>query len=979
MSLKLYRLGQWSFRNRWWVIGGWLLILAAVLGNLFLQGGAKITSAVTIDGTESERVIEELHDEFPEMSGSQGTIVFQSPDGTRLDEGETAAGLKAIADDIAGLEVMAERPDLRELLPGFDAIPKDADFDAIQEVVVALPEDVDLTQYQEMMASLPEGTDVAELQATVRTLPKGVDLAGFQQTMSTIPEGVDLSALGGMLTQLPDGVDIVQLQQSLANAPAGANPAMLAQMMPGLPEGVNIAQLQGVLAQLPPGLDIGALQALYAELPEGTDVAALQQTMNSLPQGLDVASMQTLLGDLPEDVDLAEMQSALASLGPDVDVNEMRELFAELPEGTDVSELQSVMDVPLLTVDGVQVPGVLLSEDGETAMLQVQLASAIEDLSDAELEEIIAIAQNGGADLGLNVFVSDSLKPQKAPLGGTEGLGLLVAALVLILTLGSLRAAGMPLVTALVGVGIGLGGALGLSHTIQLTSATPVLALMVGLAVGIDYALFIANRSRRLMLNDGKDAYSAAGQAVGTAGSAVVFAGLTVVVALGGLTLIGITFLTTMALVAAVTVALAVLVALTLLPALLGFIGEALASPRAREKARADAGETTFATKYVRGVISHRGPVTAVIVAVLLVLAIPAASMSFGMPSGSTANLDTDERQAHDAIAANFGEGYNAPLLTVTKAADGKEIDPIDLPLMALELRDVEGVETAQPMGLSEDRTVAIVSVIPEHGPEAEETTALVHELRDTGTEVVEVDAASFGVAGLTAVNIDISEKLADVLPIYITIIVVLSLLILLVVFRSVLIPIKATVGFLLSIGATFGIVTAVFQWGWAKELFGFDTTGPILSFLPIMVTGILYGLAMDYEMFLVTSMRQAHVQGYEGDEAIVEGFSRSSRVVVAAATIMVSVFAGFIFSGDPMVKQLGTALALGILIDAFVVRLTLVPAIMSFLGKAAWWLPSWLNKILPNLDVEGHALNEYLEREQAGDEAGELGSRVSP
>ena len=209
--------------------------------------------------------------------------------------------------------------------------------------------------------------------------------------------------------------------------------------------------------------------------------------------------------------------------------------------------------------------------------------------------------------------------------------------------------------------------------------------------------------------------------------------------------------------------------------------------------------------------------------------------------------------------------------------------------------------------------------------------------------------------------NIDISEKLAEVLPIYITIIVVASLIILLLVFRSLLIPLKATGGFLLSIGATFGIITAVFQWGWAKDLFGFDTTGPILSFLPIMVTGILYGLAMDYEIFLLTSMRQAHVQGYKGDEAIIEGYARASRVVVAAAAIMVAVFAGFIFSEDPMVKQFGTALAVGIFIDAFVIRLTLIPAVMSFLGKSAWWLPKWMDRVLPSLDTEGHALEEHL------------------
>ena len=897
MSLKLYNLGQYAFRKRWWVIGVWAAILILVVSQLALQGGAKITSAVTIDGTESERVIKELHEEFPEMSGGQGVIVFRSSDGSSLEETDTAAGLKALSTEINSLNFVAQRTDLRALLPGFQDLPQDMNLDGMQEVISTLPEGIKLSDYQKLMASMPDGVDPVELQGLFQAFPENTDFTQLKTALSQVPAGVDISMMQGAL--------------------------------PPLPEGVDPNYLRGVLT--------------------------------SLPADVELAELQKLLTALPADVNLSDARTYLGQIGAGVNLDDMQTLITDLPAGTKISDIQAVADVPLLTVEGEEVPGMLLSADESTVMFQIQLVTAIEDLPTANLNQIIDLAQATADDLGVEVYVSDSLNPQTAPLGGSEVFGLLIAALVLILTLGSLRAAGLPLVSALVGVGAGLGGALALSHTIELTSATPVLALMVGLAVGIDYSLFIVNRTRMLMLREGKSALAATGQAVGTAGSAVVFAGLTVVIALLGLTLIGISFLTTMALVAAATVAIAVLVSLTLLPALLGVVGERLVSGRARSKSTTKSENTGFATRWAGQVISLRGVVTVLTIGILALIAVPAASMSFGMPNGATANQHTDERQAHDAISAGFGEGYNAPLLTVTKAAEGQQIDPIDLPLMALSLRDVPGVHTALPMGLSEDGTVAIVSVIPEHGPNSAETTALVHDLRDTGLEIINVDASSFGVSGLTAVNIDISEKLAEVLPIYITIIVVASLIILLLVFRSLLIPLKATGGFLLSIGATFGIITAVFQWGWAKDLFGFDTTGPILSFLPIMVTGILYGLAMDYEIFLLTSMRQAHVQGYKGDEAIIEGYARASRVVVAAAAIMVAVFAGFIFSEDPMVKQFGTALAVGIFIDAFVIRLTLIPAVMSFLGKSAWWLPKWMDRVLPSLDTEGHALEEHL------------------
>ncbi|HKX68505.1 MAG TPA: MMPL family transporter [Intrasporangium sp.] len=767
MSLLLYRLGRTAYRRSWAFIALWLVLLAGTAGLAVANGGANISSSVTIDGTESQDVTDRLRAELPQAAGGQGTIVFTVPEGDRLDQGARAKGIAEAAADISELPIVVDR-----------------------------------TEPTQKAASAPDPT---------------------------------------------------------ADPQASRTPS------------------------------------------EGTPADASQPSR-----------------------------------------------------------------IRPLVADGKPVPGVVVSEDGSVAMLQIQFTEQVQDLPDGSVEQVTGLAENGTAGTGVDVLTTESLKPHEAPVGGTEALGLGVAALVLLLTLGSLRAAGLPLVTALTGVGIGLGGAFALSQTITLTTATPVLALMVGLAVGIDYALFIVNRQRRLILTQGLDAEEATSRAIGTAGSAVLFAGLTVVIALTGLTLIGISFLTTMALVAAVTVVLAVLVALTLLPALLGLVGERIASDKARAKGAAITTEEHrhFAHRWSGGVVRYRWLAIIGVIAVLAAAAVPVTSMSLGMPNGSTANFDTDERQAYDAITRGFGEGYNAPLVVVATPQGDDRLDEKEIGQIAAELRETPVVRTVSIMGADPDGGTAIFTVIPEEGPDAASTSALVDSLRLSGATVAGSEQVSLGVTGLTAVNIDISEKLRDVLPLYIGIVVALSLIVLMLVFRSLVIPVKATLGFLLSIGATFGLMTAIFQWGWLKDLFGFDTTGPILSFLPIMVTGILYGLAMDYEMFLVSSMREAHVHGHRGRDAIVHGFDQASRVVVAAAVIMVSVFAGFIFSSDPTIKQFGLALAVGILIDAFLVRMTLVPALMSVLGEAAWWLPRRLAAVLPNLDVEGDQLKQHLVEE---------------
>ncbi|CAH1215819.1 Membrane protein YdfJ [Paenibacillus plantiphilus] len=613
-----------------------------------------------------------------------------------------------------------------------------------------------------------------------------------------------------------------------------------------------------------------------------------------------------------------------------------------------------------LIVDGMPVPGMLIATDGSVALFQFQFTVQQNSLPAGVTDSVVEAVTEAEKGTGITVLPSDSLKSPEIPIGINEVIGLIIAALVLVMTLGSVVAAGLPIVTALFGVGIGVGGAFAISNFVTMTSFTPVLALMIGLAVGIDYALFIVNRQRRLIFDQGLTAREAASRAVGTAGSAVFFAGLTVIIALCGLLVIGITFLSMMAIVAAVTVFLSVLIALTLLPAMLGLVGERICSRKAREKSSSKSSDKQHgvADGWVKGIVKFRWPVIIAVVAILGIAAIPVAEMKLGMPSGGTANLDTAQRQSYDAISSGFGEGFNGPLLIVAepKDTDGT-ITPQALAGIVQDIQQVDNVSVVSPLGVNENGTIAILSLIPNTGPTDAETKNLVQELRAADSAIALNHNVVLGVTGFTAINIDMSAKLAEVFPLYVGIIVILSLIILLLVFRSILVPIKATVGFLLSVLATFGITTAVFQWGWASQIFGADTGGPLMSFIPILVTGILYGLAMDYQVFLVSSMRESYVHGYRGKQSVIHGYNQASRVVVAAAVIMVAVFAGFIFTHDIMIKQIGFALAIGVLIDAFIVRMALVPAVIAIFGDKTWWLPKWMDRLLPNLDVEGDKL----------------------
>ncbi|MFI8194431.1 MMPL family transporter [Streptomyces sp. NPDC085946] len=598
-----------------------------------------------------------------------------------------------------------------------------------------------------------------------------------------------------------------------------------------------------------------------------------------------------------------------------------------------------------------------VSQDGRYALIQVQFDKAADEVTDAQKSAYEAV----GADVeGLRVEHGGEVMGGEVEVGSTEALGVLVAAVVLVVTFGSLVAAGMTLLNALVGVAVGMAGLFSLTSVIELTSTAPILALMLGLAVGIDYSLFITSRYRQY-LTEGLRPEEAAGRATGTAGSAVVFAGATVVIALAGLSVVGVPFLSVMGLAAAGTVAVAVLVALTLLPAFLSFAGKKIL-PRKQRHADGHAAEDRtgaegFGFTWGRLVTKLRVPLLVVGVLGLGALALPAQDMRIALPDAGTAAEGSPARQAYDLTSEGFGEGFNGRLIAVVNGEDAPSTRAAAEKATAL-IKDTDGILTVAPPQLNEQGTTALLTVIPEAGPTAVATEDAVHDIRD---RVADIEGADIALTGATALGIDVSEKLADALPVYLLLVVGLSILLLMLVFRSVLVPLKAALGFLLTVGATFGITVAIFQEGHLAGLVGVDTPGPLVSFLPILLIGILFGLAMDYEVFLVSRMREDFVHGADPQAATVSGMGHNARVVTAAALIMTSVFAGFVLMDDPIIKSIGFALAVGVVIDAFVVRMTLVPAVMSLLGRAAWWLPKAVDKALPDLDIEGEKLNRQL------------------
>ncbi|WP_369207521.1 MMPL family transporter, partial [Streptomyces sp. PU-14G] len=608
-----------------------------------------------------------------------------------------------------------------------------------------------------------------------------------------------------------------------------------------------------------------------------------------------------------------------------------------------------------------------VSKDGSTAYASVTYKVPAQDITDATRETIEDAARSARA-AGLTAETGGDALLVEPEMGNAEIIGIAVAAIVLVLTFGSLIAAGLPLVTALIGVMIGISSIAALGATLGLSANTTTLAMMIGLAVGIDYALFIASRYRA-ELTEGRAREEAAGRAVGTAGSAVVFAGLTVVIALVGLSVVNIPILTKMGLAAAGTVVIAVLVALTLVPAALGMAGKRIFGRRVRKAnpvtgtppAADAAGQRPKAGARWAGFVLRR-PVLVLVTAVLALgtLALPVGAMKLGLPDEGNQPPDTTQRKAYDLLADGFGPGFNGPLTAVTDLRDAADPEAAAAEI-AQRLEQTDGVVAVSPPAFNDSGDTATLTAVPAYGPGDSRTENVVHAIRDQAGDIHQRTGATLLLTGSTAVAIDFSQVMNDALVPYLALVVGLAFLLLMIVFRSVLIPLKAALGFLLSVLAALGAVVAVFQWGWLAGLIGVEQTGPIMSMMPIFMIGVIFGLAMDYEVFLVTRMREAYVHGEGPGQAIVSGFRLGARVVTAAAVIMISVFAGFIGASEPMIKMMGFGLAIAILFDAFVVRMALVPAVLALLGRRAWWLPRWLDRVLPSVDVEGERLRATL------------------
>jgi len=688
----------------------------------------------------------------------------------------------------------------------------------------------------------------------------------------------------------------------------------------------------------------------------------VQAELDAAQEQLDAAKEQAIAGGLPQatvEQQFGAQQEQLDAARDELEAGreQLEERQADYEDGlTEVEEGEELLAVGEQLVEATNDYS-LVSDDQAAAVATVQFVDADMDVTPSVRQDVVTTFTD--ADIaGVEVLPSQELSMAVPDvLGWTEVIGLVVAGIVLVIMLGTFITAGLPLINALVGVGVGALTAMAFSSVVEMTSVTPVLGVMLGLAVGIDYALFIVHR-HRTQLKDGMALHHSIGMATGTSGNAVVFAGATVVIALLALNLTGIPFLGLMGTVGGFVVTVAVAVAITLTPAMLSLLGKRALSKRER-RALADRDGHAEKTKPLKPMSNARAVVTTVVtIAVLAIIAIPVFSMRLGIPDGSAESPDSTEYQAHAAQSEHFGPGFNAPIVGVADIPGDLDEDARleATAAQAEQLAAVDNVAHVVPVGENEAGDLLMFQIIPTEDANAESTVELVYDLRalDPAGEVT-----NLALAGHATGVIDISDALAEVLPLYLGVVVGLSLLIMIVVFRSLVVPLIASGGFVLSVGAALGAVVAIYQWGWLGEMFMVHSPSPVLSFLPTILIGVLFGLAMDYQLFISSGMREAYAHGMQARLAVQKGFVQGRSVVAAAAIIMVSVFGGFVYADDPYIRPIGFGLAIGVLFDAFLVRLLLVPALMHLLGRHAWYLPKWLDRILPNVDVEGAALTE--------------------
>lgn len=604
--------------------------------------------------------------------------------------------------------------------------------------------------------------------------------------------------------------------------------------------------------------------------------------------------------------------------------------------------------------DVTQIAPLRTSADARIGYVEVRYSRSSDEIAKPAFAALEKVAERATAN-GVRTELGGELANEavQEPPGGQEIVGLLVAVVVLLFAFGSFIAMGLPIGTALFGIATSIGLITFIASLIDISTGAPVLASMIGLGVGIDYALFIVTRHREFLLA-GHSVEEAAGRALATSGTAVLFAGATVVIAICGLAITGISMVTRMGLMSALTVAIMVLVSLTLLPALLGFAGHRLLKSRLRRRA-AEPGYRSRWYGFTRHVSEHPWRYLIAGTGVLLIAAAPLVSLELGMADAGNSSESLTTRRSYDLMAEGFGRGFNGPLVLAVELDNG--VKPDALAPLVVAIGADPGVHAVSPPQPSPDGTAALIQVISRFAPQAHDTTALVHRLRDVviPTALRDQPDVNVFIGGRTAMFIDLSDTVNSRMPWFIGAVILLSIVLLMMVFRSVAVPLKAAAMNLLSIGAAYGVVIAVFQWGWLGSLFGVRETVPIISFLPMMMFAVLFGLSMDYEVFLLSRVREEYQRGRDNTTAVVEGIASTGRVITSAALIMISVFASFILGKDATIKMFGLGLSVAVLVDATLVRMVLVPATMRLLGDRNWWLPVWLDRVLPRFDVEGH------------------------
>lgn len=919
MATWLYRIGEAAARRAWAVILIWVLIIAGVAGAYTTFHG-KLSNTFTMPGTQTQQLSDELAQRFPSANRGSGQIILTTGNGVALTEEQKQAF------SIALNKLTSEVPSVDAVTDPFTTTSKLAE----------------------------AKTQLDEAHAKIDAAP------------SQIEEGK--KQLSTAASQIEEGTKQIaesekKLDDSQAQITSGQEQLTSAQK-----------QLDDAQSQLKSGY----IQAEAAGSPTdtmeqlNTQQSQLAEQQNALNQQRDTLAESQKQVDAGR-AEIASKKEELAEGQKKLDKqrDQLQKSESELPaQREQLERQQKLYDFTA----GYR----MVSEDQSTAIATVSFKKKIFEVPSADLQKVMSDIESAnlrGATVHFDANLSESALGGGSHTG--EVAGMVIAFIVLMIMLGTFVAAGLPILMSLVGVVVGVLGTLSLSSVIQMSSTAYTLGLMLGLAVGIDYSLFILNRYRTNLL-EGMPKNRAIALANGTSGSAVIFAASTVIIALVALNVTGIPFLGVMGNAAAFCVVVAALIAVTLTPAVLSLAGTkvmpkklwaSIDTPQKIVERRAqDAERTEKPNGWLRLVLAR--PLLTLITGTLALLAVaaPMSQMRLGLPDASNYPSDSAAYKSYALIKDKFGEGMSAPLVAVAHtpanmSEEQAQQAQIDIASVVKE-RGGANVQAVVPGGMTDDRTLMIFQVIPAHSASSVETEELVHELRAV-TVPVQGSEVSLGIAGQTSGNIDVSEVLTQKLPLYLGVVMGLSFLVLILVFRSIMVPLVASVGFLFSVLASFGAVVAIYQLGFMSALFGVDHPGPVLSFLPTLLIGILFGLAMDYQMFLVTGMREAYVHGKDAVTAIVSGYNHAVRVVVAAAIIMISVFGGFIFADSTMIRPMGFGLAFGVLVDAFIVRMTLTPAIMALLGDKAWWMPKWLDRLTPNMDVEGAGLSEKIQRER--------------